>query len=208
MKVLYSSIMLLGIFTKTFGMEKDSLVLEQKEALEQSEIKKHYKCDVCGKTFGTRGVLKVHKGTHLEPQYSCDMCEKKFTQKTNVKTHKDRVHLKKRPFKCDQCGHTFFVVTELKTHCALVHQNQAEKLFKCDRCNAAFNNLGRFNQHKERHIQAPIVEEDAILESGAVEDSRASVNPLFFLADVAQSARAGGSEPEFFQAIEEANQVS
>ncbi len=201
MKVLYGIIMLMCIFAKTYGMEISPSIAERKQTIQENGSKKTYPCEVCSKTFGTKGILKIHMNAHTGKKYPCTICGKEFTQQGNVRTHMKRVHEKKRRYTCDDCGHTFFATNDLKTHVVLVHQGQEEKSYKCDYCNGAFNSLGRLNEHKERHEKAQMLEKDEIIESGVIEQ----VPALSFLASVAQSEQARGTEPRFFQALEEAS---
>ncbi|XP_028179096.1 zinc finger protein 613-like [Ostrinia furnacalis] len=54
-----------------------------------------YSCDVCGRTFHSKGGLKRHMVTHTgEKRYACRLCEKRFTQSGSLSLHYRTFHLK------------------------------------------------------------------------------------------------------------------
>ena len=84
-------------------------------------------CEVCGKSFAQKDVLKSHvKLIHLKisktknkDRETCDQCGKTFAH--NVARHVRRVHGGQRDQRCDVCGKTFFDKTTLKNHVNSVH---------------------------------------------------------------------------------------
>ncbi|XP_054276730.1 zinc finger protein 710-like [Macrosteles quadrilineatus] len=64
-------------------------------------------CEICGKEFKAREILKNHMMTHSdEKPYVCSLCGAAFKSKTVLKTH-SRVHSDLRKYSCKNCGEAF-----------------------------------------------------------------------------------------------------
>ena len=58
---------------------------------------KPYKCTVCGKGFGQKGLLSTHFRTHTgEKPFACKTCGKTFLMKNSLKSH-TRIHTGEKP---------------------------------------------------------------------------------------------------------------
>lgn len=78
---------------------------------------KDYICDLCGKAYGTIGMLRGHlKLTHSTTFYACSFCPMKFKTKIYVERHENDVHLKIRKYACQFCGKCFKRKHGLKSH--------------------------------------------------------------------------------------------
>ncbi|GJQ80998.1 hypothetical protein Trydic_g23427 [Trypoxylus dichotomus] len=107
-----------------------------------------HKCDVCGKHFVLKSILKQHKQSHAtDKRFSCDVCGKTFKILAGLKMHQF-VHSENRPFKCDVCGKLFKQETSLRIH-TLRHKNIRRHV--CEICGKAFIDRSGLRKHKETH---------------------------------------------------------
>ena len=84
--------------------------------LKKQPRKKLFKCNHCGKCFGSSYDLKKHKITHmLVKPFKCDYCSKTFVQSAQLKTH-ERTHTGEKPFACSHCDKSFRQAGGLKSH--------------------------------------------------------------------------------------------
>ncbi|XP_056286161.1 gastrula zinc finger protein XlCGF17.1-like [Pseudoliparis swirei] len=107
---------------------------------------KPFSCDVCGKRFMDKGVLKRHMRVHTgEKPFSCDVCGTRFKVQAHLKNHM-RVHTGEKPFSCDVCGKRFIRQAHLKRH---MRCHTGEKPFSCDVCGKRFTR----QEHLKRHMR-------------------------------------------------------
>ena len=70
---------------------------------------KAFECNVCLTFFGNSQTLLFHvKNSHqrIKRHHKCDSCGKSFTESGNLKKHM-LIHEGKRNYKCDSCGKSF-----------------------------------------------------------------------------------------------------
>ena len=104
------------------------------------------RCDVCEKSFYSRGNLKVHKTTvHGSKRYQCPLCIKRFTtdgsrlihvnnlhsEEYNQKRLEKEIERKKHAYECDTCKKRFRDITHLTQHIQAIHTS---KYFQCPKC--------------------------------------------------------------------------
>ena len=73
------------------------------------------KCNVCGKDFAEKTVLKEHIKKEHPQNYKCKICNKNFETSWQMETHM-RSHDEAETFKCNKCEKKFYVLWRLKKH--------------------------------------------------------------------------------------------
>ena len=65
-------------------------------------------CPTCGEIFPTKSLLKEHqKELDHSPRFECDVCFKTFKTKGTCQQHKLRIHSDVKQFKCSKCEKRF-----------------------------------------------------------------------------------------------------
>ena len=113
-----------------------------------------HKCELCDKTFTQIGHLSTHmKLKHLERKFPCTKCDKIFGLKGHLDEHfawRHRNGEGARKFNCNECSFTTLYRASFAGH---KKTHQAEKNFRCDQCNAAFNLKDTLKRHVlDKHI--------------------------------------------------------
>ena len=89
-----------------------SLKMEDISKISKSTVK----CDLCGKTFGSKINLSEHISKHkCNKSYSCSDCNKAFATISALKDHLKN-HVVDKPFSCDVCYKNFSKQTYLSMH--------------------------------------------------------------------------------------------
>ncbi|XP_056286569.1 zinc finger protein 16-like [Pseudoliparis swirei] len=79
-------------------------------------VRKHYCCSLCGRTFRHAGDYKKHSRVHTgEKPYCCSVCGKRFSQSGYLTVHL-RYHTGEKPFGCSHCGKSFSHSSNMKKH--------------------------------------------------------------------------------------------
>ncbi|ELW48892.1 Zinc finger protein 614 [Tupaia chinensis] len=132
----------------------------------ESQVKKPYICDDCGKGFTVKSRLIVHQRTHTgEKPYVCSECGKGFPAKIRLIGHQ-RIHTGEKPYVCSECGKGFTEKSHLNVHrrthtgekpyicseCGIHQQTHTgEKPYKCNECGKAFRKKTCLIQHQRFH---------------------------------------------------------
>ncbi|XP_054712045.1 zinc finger protein OZF-like [Uloborus diversus] len=82
---------------------------------------KIFRCNYCGKAFGSNSALRIHSLIHTgEKPFVCDICNKAFNQKSNLVKH-SAIHVGIKEFSCQYCGKVFTQKDTLRLHIAKFH---------------------------------------------------------------------------------------
>lgn len=107
------------VLTDQLQLDPEAMKLPSVEisALDSSAIEKEkFKCDICGKSYNTKAVLRKHKKIHGDGiEFRCNLCNKGFKNTTELERH-NKVHLGARPYSCHFCNNAFSDLGSLKTH--------------------------------------------------------------------------------------------
>lgn len=96
-------------------------------------------CEVCGKSFTRKDVLKVHMLIHSDSRdFQCEVCGLSFRSKFHLQRHMN-THLEKVDVVCDFCGQVFHRLDAFNLHLKKAHiGNNADPAL-------GINNLNQMN---------------------------------------------------------------
>eukprot|EP00092_Neocalanus_flemingeri_P017966 GFUD01019442.1.p1 GENE.GFUD01019442.1~~GFUD01019442.1.p1 ORF type:complete len:354 (+),score=36.12 GFUD01019442.1:92-1063(+) len=175
---------------------------------EYQEIEKEYTmskifCQICGKTFKTRGNWYIHMATkHDSPEYkTCHICGKtlKTSLRSHLRTHVDEVaicslcgtslknkmyltaHMRTHntiPFPCETCGKEFVTKSSLQEHINGVHLKKRN--FKCEHCEKSFATSWKVKSHiMSIHTkEKPFVCEKCDYKCSRIDSLRSHINTI------------------------------
>ncbi|XP_033638467.1 zinc finger protein 665-like [Asterias rubens] len=110
------------------------------------QIDRPFRCPFCGKGFLQKGHLRRHVLVHTEEKpYVCADCDKVFRQISHLNDHK-KIHANIRPSVCHICSKGFRQTSALKRHIIRMHATQ--KLFECDSCDKTYRLESDLKRHQ------------------------------------------------------------
>ncbi|XP_076821527.1 uncharacterized protein LOC143468287 [Clavelina lepadiformis] len=119
----------------------------------QNHLRNHagirpFQCNVCRKSFSCSSVLKQHLSIHTEEcPYQCHVCCKPFSRKDHLQTHM-RSHTGERPYQCKVCCKSFLQSSHLQTHMKI---HIGDRPYQCDVCCKSFPLSSTLKAHKKTH---------------------------------------------------------
>lgn len=148
--------------------QQDFLVLGQDEEINSSVSSKSalpgekiFNCDICGKTFASKGHCVRHRRIHTnEMPFSCDLCDQKFKWHSSLTWHL-RSHTIPS-YRCDVCDTTFTSLSEymqhkqahdLKSHVAVGKEELSSSPYECTQYDHAFNSVEQLEEHSQMHAE-------------------------------------------------------
>ncbi|XP_043802017.1 LOW QUALITY PROTEIN: zinc finger protein 62 homolog [Apis laboriosa] len=132
----------------------DPAALIQEKLVTDDPQTAEHKCDVCGKVYKYKSVLKQHKvkahgdmPNYERRRYLCALCGKELKTAKGLEIH-NRSHTGEKPYTCEVCGKCFACETLLRTH-NVTHTG--ERKYSCDQCGKAFTQRSTLVVHKRYH---------------------------------------------------------
>lgn len=114
---------------------------------------KPYSCDICNKTYLSKGSYKHHYRSHTAKKtFVCDVCNKKFSIRKILKNHY-RIHTGEKPFECSVCNAKFSRSASLHRH-RTTHTEV--KQYKCNICGKDFSRNDHLKKHYRTHTGVKI----------------------------------------------------
>lgn len=109
-------------------------------------------CNYCGRGFNSRYGLDEHMHTHTDDRpFVCKICDKTFKQNRLLVAH-TRVHTRERPYKCKEegCDRAYINGIDLKRHRFSKHGIFTKK-HTCHICSKIFPEKKLLRKHMEHH---------------------------------------------------------
>ncbi|EFA03610.1 Zinc finger protein 569-like Protein [Tribolium castaneum] len=124
---------------------------DTEEYINHYQMKHRFQCNICQKSFLSRGSYSKHKYTHSNatPRFNCPIsdCPKVFSIKQSLHNHVATIHSERRNFLCNICGASFKNHDNLRYH--MKKHTGAPHL--CTYCGRTFMQAGHLKYHMWKH---------------------------------------------------------
>ena len=127
----------------------DQVLSHKSSKLKSEGVHSSCLCDLCGKHFSKRELLRAHLKVHKALKHLCEVCGKGFSDNHGLVIHKRR-HTGWKPILCDVCGMRFYSGRHLHQH---KKDHRTEGPFKCPVCDKAFTHQFKLKLHKNFHMR-------------------------------------------------------
>lgn len=146
---------------------REMMVYQPDEVMKRGKDKRRYlrrdkACDVCGRKFFLKKVLKRHRKYHFldgdksvldvflnEPEFHyCSDCGKRFYSKTMLMAHRATHTGEARPFHCEFCGKNYQKLLSLLMHYRI---HTKETRYQCKFCDKRFSYRTSHMTHEKTH---------------------------------------------------------
>ncbi|XP_033121893.1 zinc finger protein 436-like [Anneissia japonica] len=122
---------------------------------------KMHACTVCGVKFAKMSTRKRHEATHTDVKpYQCEICGKNFREKGHLKRQVEW-HKGEQKNQCDVCGRLFSFKDNMLKHRRI---HTGETPYSCDLCNQSFSYIEQLNKHKKK-LHTVVMAEDVQYET-------------------------------------------
>jgi hypothetical protein len=100
--------------------EESPLLKNDVQAVEESNQKQWYICEISGKHLQSIKTLAIHRDIHFARKYSCDLCKRAFHFKDTIRRHMIS-QLGYRVYQCEHCVKVLKLRSTLQAHINVVH---------------------------------------------------------------------------------------
>ncbi|XP_044730172.1 zinc finger protein 664-like [Chrysoperla carnea] len=112
------------------------------------ELSHGFNCTSCFRKFDTSEELETHAKEHKNPNYfACRECGKEFKKKSSLQLHL-KIHTGEKPHLCTFCGRAFACQTNLNTHLRI---HNGIRPYSCQHCNKEFAQWSSWKSHLITH---------------------------------------------------------
>ncbi|XP_078037441.1 uncharacterized protein LOC144470319 isoform X3 [Augochlora pura] len=131
---------------KSVYLRKSFLIAHERIAHGIGADTQPYHCDICGKFFNSRHLLRKHHRSHNE-KFLCALCGKELKSLVALQQHTMR-HNGEKPYECKACGKRFTTKVTRKVH-ELTHSGL--RPYICDICGQSFTQRSSMMVHRKKH---------------------------------------------------------
>ncbi len=99
-------------------LEQNAVSNIPKVVVDESVVRKTFKCRHCGRLFLKEYDFKQHERCHLvadEKPFQCPQCGKRFENNSRLNVHM-RIHTGEQPYQCDICKRRFMTRYNMRKH--------------------------------------------------------------------------------------------